>query len=147
MDWTNSKVSFEPWQGSEYRAGIAGRRVLILGESHWHSCDVDPKCADENARADHHRSLTFTTVNLWKDHGHSSPVSRLVPRLFGMTKPDFWQHVVFYNYLQTFAGPGARCRPKEEQWTDDSAEASQTVLDRFEPDRILVLGKDTWTVR
>jgi hypothetical protein len=43
-------------------------------------------------------------------------------------------------------GPAAGHRPKEKHWADqNSAKAFQSVLDAFNPDRILVLGKDTWT--
>ena len=135
-----------PCEGNKYASGIAKQRVLVLGESHWHSCDKDERCRNEAARDLHHRCLTIDVVTHWKDKPHSSPVSHRVPALFGMPKNDFWDRVVFYNYLQTFAGPRARDRPKSEQWNDpNSAKAFQTVLDYFEPNRILVLGKDTWT--
>jgi hypothetical protein len=144
MEWIDTKVQFEPWCGDQYEAGISGLRVLILGESHYHLCDEDKECDEEETRVLRHRSLTRDTVKFWKDHPHSSPVSYRVPGLFGMNKDRFWNSVIFYNYLQTFAGPGAKHRPKEEQWDDGSAEAFQSVLDTFQPDRILVLGMDTW---
>src|SRR5258708_28815145 len=126
MDWTNTQVQFDPWCGNDYENGIAGQRVLILGESNYHSCDEDLECKDEANRSFRHRTLTHFTVEHWKDNSHSSPVSYRVPQLFGMSKAQFWQSVVFYNYLQTFVGPAAGQRPKENQWADQtSAKAFQ----------------------
>ena len=136
---------FEPWVGPKYNAGIGGHKVMILGESHWHDCQEDENCQDAESAAERHRTLTMATVEHWKDNPHSSPVSHAVPKLFGLQKAEFWESVVFYNYLQTFAGTGAKQRPTAEQWdAPDSAVAFQQVLDQFEPDRILVLGKQTW---
>jgi hypothetical protein len=145
MDWTKTKVEFAPWCGKVYQKGISGQRVLILGESHYHSCEKDPNCTDEAGRNIRHRNLTHDMVDHWKDHSHSSPVSHRIPELFGMSKAEFWESVAFYNYLQTFAGSGARERPNDDQWNEDSASAFQTVLDHLQPDRIMVLGKATWT--
>jgi hypothetical protein len=146
MEWIYTTVQFEPWRGTKYETGITGHRILVLGESHYHSCNGEEGCSDEISRDGHHRNLTFDVVNWWIDNPHRSPLSYRVPELFQMTKAEFWDSVAFYNYLQTFAGPVARHRPKEEQWADDnSAKAFQSVLDSIQPDRILVLGKDTWT--
>jgi hypothetical protein len=85
-------------------------------------------------------------VKSWKDQPSRIPISSRLPKLFKLNKSEFWGSVVFYNYLQSFAGTGARQRPKKEQWTaEESAEAFQDILDCFEPDRVLVLGKDLWT--
>jgi hypothetical protein len=145
--WQGTKVHFEPWcKRSQYEKGISGSKILILGESHHHRCDKDDKCKEQRLRSARHRGLTKAVVEQWKDEPHSSPVSSRLPKLFNMSKSEFWESVVFYNYLQTFAGLGARQRPKKEQWAClSSAEAFQSVLDHFQPDRILVLGKDLWT--
>jgi hypothetical protein len=140
---------FEPWCGDEYKSGIEGRRVLILGESHYHNCDNDPPCREAETETDRelrHRNLTREVVEWWKDNPHPSPLSYRVPELFGIEKPKFWNKVVFYNYVQAFVGCAARVRPTEEMWADEgNAKEFQVVLDCFEPDRILVLGKKLWT--
>jgi hypothetical protein len=143
----SSSVRFQPWQGKGYRDGIAGKRILVLGESHYHSCDTPGDSCnglspeDQDAR---HLRLTMSEVKYWKDNPHSTPLSTAVPKLFEMTKSEFWERVAFYNYVQTFSS-AARVRPSSEAWSDDIAVASfQEVLDALEPDRILVLGKDLW---
>lgn len=145
MSNQTSDIVFEPWIGERYAAGIRGKRVLILGESHYHSCEHDEDCQDVVTQEGHHRDLTCSVVSYWKDNPHSSPVSSRTSALFDMGKAEFWASVAFYNYLQSFAGEKARIRPKAEQWDElASQHAFQEVLDKLRPDRILVLGKSTW---
>jgi hypothetical protein len=141
-------INFEPWAGPGANEGIAGKRILILGESHYHDCDTAPECREESEgsnRDARHREMTRGVVAWWKEKPHRSPLSYRIPQLFHMDKAPFWNCVMFYNYLQTFAGPKARVRPSNEQWGDPAnALAFQGVLDDLQPDRILVLGKKTW---
>jgi hypothetical protein len=140
-------VRFEPWEGKDYREGISRKRILILGESHYHSCNKPgDKCngLDAEEQDARHRGLTISEVKWWKDNPHSTPLSTAIPKLFGMTKSDLWSDVAFYNYVQTLSS-AARIRPSTEAWEDQIAvTAFQEVLDVLEPDRILVLGKDLW---
>ena len=145
MSNQTSDIVFEPWIGKHYAAGIDGKRLLILGESHYHSCEQDKGCQDVVTQEGHHRELTRSVVSYWKDNPHSSPVSSRTPALFDMAKAEFWERVAFYNYLQSFAGEKARMRPKAEQWDQlASQRAFQEVLARLRPGRIVVLGKSTW---
>ncbi len=146
MAWKDTKVAFEPWVGVNYKLGIAGKKVLVLGESHYHDCEKDENCKNKANRNARHRNLTTGVVDSWKDKPHRSPVSHRVPQLFAIEKAEFWSRVAFYNYLQTFAGARPRHSPADVNWNDsDSAEAFQSVLDCLQPDRVLVLGKNTWT--
>jgi prevent-host-death family protein len=140
---------FQPWYGTKYDgSGIYGKRVLILGESHYHNCE-EPGCRgleDDSKRLKRHRNLTRDVVYFWKNNPHRSPLSYQIPALFGLGKAEFWEGCAFYNYLQSFAGIAARQRPNEDQWDERlSAPAFQHVLDEFKPERILVLGRKLWT--
>jgi hypothetical protein len=86
MKWIGSTVEFEPWRGTDYETGINGRRILILGESHYHSCEEEEGCNDETAKEAHHRNLTFNVIDQWKNKPHRSPLSYRVPELFQMHK-------------------------------------------------------------
>ena len=146
MKWRDTKVMFEPWLGNEYDSGIVGRRVLILGESHYHDCADDSVCKDCAKRDDYHRRLTPTVVNGWCEGDRRSPLSYRVPGLFGLEPREFWRKVVFYNYVQGIVAKKPRVRQKDELWTEkNNAEAFQTILDCYRPQRILVLGKKLWT--
>lgn len=149
MNWKEKKVNFKPWQGDDYLSGISDHRLLILGESHHHNCAKDElciRCSNEPAKERYHRGLTRLVVKGWLGGNRKSRLSCHVPSLFKMEPDKFWPKVVFYNYVQDFAGDAGRIRPSKEMWADeDSANAFQAVLDCFEPDRILVLGKKLWT--
>ena len=90
MKWRDSNVTFEPWPGdnpsAEYLNGIGRKRVLILGESHYHDCEDDESCincATKTAREDYHRRLTRTVVGGWCERDRRSPISYRVLKLFG----------------------------------------------------------------
>ena len=123
-------ITFEPTAvTARTLQGIRGHRVLIIGESH-HS-------KEQEARPE----LTREEVEKWKTSKYRSRVPWGLPKLFSMDKPEFWNSVVYYNYLQTgFAVDG----PAESGSDPVSSEAFQKVLDQIQPSRILVLGKDTW---
>ena len=144
----HSSIQFRPWrQEATYLTGIRGKKILILGESHYHNCEEDHGCdasAPERTREYHHE-ITRKVVRDWKDHPHRSPLSTSLPKLFGMDKAEFWNQVGFYNYVQSFLS-AARVRPTKADWfSKDSAIAFQEVLDDLSPDRILVLGKGLWS--
>jgi len=148
MQDIESTIVFAPWIGDGYKAGIEGKRVMILGESLYHSCEDDLRCrdADQSRRDALHREFNQAFIADCTNYPHSSPLSYRVPELFAMDKREFWPRVSFYNYLQTFAGPKARVRPGEDQWCSvESAIAFQEALDELEPDRVLVLGRKLWT--
>ena len=149
MQDPNSKIVFRPWMVDGPLPTIQDRRVMILGESHYHDCENDQNCSGLNDAERHarHERLTIDVVGSWREKPHRSPISHRLPKLFGLEdKNTFWQSVIFYNYLQVFAGPKARIRPSEEMWADSqNAEAFQEVSDKLEPDCILVLGKKLWS--
>jgi hypothetical protein len=121
-----------------------GKKVLILGESHYHNCEIDDDCnkLNKKQREKQHRELTKKVVEWWKDKPAKTPVSSAVPKLFEIGRYDFWNRVSFYNYVQSFVfAPGNR--PADEDW-DISTKAFQQVLDCLQPDRVLVLGKKNW---
>jgi hypothetical protein len=148
---SDSQIAFQPWRDQDrYESGFKGHRILVLGESHYHSCEDDPACreeTDETVRTAYHSQMTYKVVDWWKDKPHRSPLSYRVPKLFGEDQKEvFWPKVAFYNYVQEFVGPAARVRPSEELWAERrNAQAFQEVLDTLRPDRILVLGKKLWT--
>lgn len=139
-----NSVAFYPWVGSKYAGGINGEKVLILGESHYHDCEKDEACkASEERRIHHHQQFTEMVVWGWRNNLGRTPVSTAVPKLFEIEKSEFWDHVSFYNYVQTFV-PSRDVRPTADAWDSASAQAFQSVLDFLQPDRVLVLGKENW---
>ena len=98
-------VHFQPWVGSGYERGIAGRKVLVLGESHY--------CARQED------DVPEVTVNVIRDlldpesefEAYKNTYTKFERALTGTEldwtgKARLWNSVVFYNYVQTpLSGP------------------------------------------
>lgn len=145
------KVHFLPWIGKEYQnGGIFGKRILVLGESHYcGSCtremcerrfddcrdftvDVVANCYLNKQRKYNNWMKTFTCferslVGKWTDEE-----SRL----------KIWNSVVFYNYLQyALDVPG---KAGESDAYQKAIEPFYQVLDYCKPEIIIVWGKRLW---
>ncbi len=137
-------MGFHPWVGRNYNKGLSGKRVLVLGESHydWDSRnkETDPIdqslsvwCVAEQVVTDF-RSRFYTSVA--KAFVGEYPTSK--------QRGSFWNSVAFYNYVQEIVGMGPRIRPTHEMW-----KASQPVFLRvlsvLKPDIVFVFGKGMWS--
>ena len=141
-------TAFSPWIGHAYIKGIQRKKILILGESHYHDCTKDANCNTPEGALENHQNLTYSAVARWKNQSHSSPLSWKVPALFNFKfqeKEKFWDSVAFYNFMQTGAGASAQCKRRKDIWNENNSVASfQAVLDVLLPDLVLVLGKGNW---
>lgn len=138
------KIIFNPWVGENYNSSslFKGKKLVILGESHYgyHECNDEDKFSatknviDEYLKGDSlYDGRIFTSlckICLGKDH------------LEKEDKIQFFNSIVFYNYLQESVGePGDR--PTDEQWKQ-SQSAFLEILEMYKPDYLLVLGKELW---
>ena len=131
------KRTFEPWIGSKYwTKGLDGKRVLILGESHYGEVGLEYAglTIDVVREWGQKKRLRFFTVcqKLIQGPGKDDWVS-------DQQRRDFWEHVSFYNYVQSFPGPEPRYRPNAEMWAG-GMEPFLFTLDELEPDVLIVLG-------
>jgi hypothetical protein len=134
------KVFFRPWIGDNYSAGFCGRRVLVLGESHYQwdqGVDAYEELTNDCIREqiDGEWSKSFWT-NIVITFLNRNPTLE--------DKSEFWHSVVFYNYVQEFAGFGPRISPTSEMWLA-SEPAFWEVLDLLRPQSIIVLGYRLWS--
>lgn len=134
-------VRFVPWVGKTYQIeGFMGRKVLVLGESHYHSNEEESSepywtclCVAEQV-ATSYRSRFWT--------GIAKAFLGKIPDL--TQRQTFWQSVAFYNYVQEVVGGGPRIRPTPKMWK--SAETGfQSVLDALQPDVVVALGWSMWS--
>lgn len=138
-----SAIKFRPWRGARYAEGFLGRRVLILGESHYH---------DLGDRIDDNPDITRQVVELQFD-GSGTTYSFFThiaktfvgPDLYldAAAKAAFWNQVAFYNYVQQSVGVGARVRPTDALWASGEAPFFE-VLDELKPEVIVALGYELW---
>ena len=136
---------FQPWIGEQYRQNMWGRRVLVLGESHYQW--------DENRPIDNWPTLTIECVEeliageytdrFWTNIA----VAFLNPpphHLLSLAeKGEFWHSVAFYNYIQQCVGFGPYPNPTPEMW-NESLPAFQSLLNTLQPELVIVLGRPNW---
>ena len=144
---------FDPWEGPYYRTDeglFASTRVLVLGESHYARKALEVGTTPDGFTGDVVRwfglgareSLFFRntvravlglpTGEAWK--GHS---------------PSFWNSVAFYNYVPVLVdgrpkADGGNERRPEDWMFKAGAEPFKTILDRLEPQAVIVCGLTLW---
>lgn len=113
-------------------------RILILGESHY--CEHPLT-----------REFTKDVVQAAID-GDTSPSLRFFARTVGVflggpqdleSRRRLLETVAFYNFVQETAGIAARIRPSPGMWSR-ATPALVEVLDRLNPQFVLVLGTELW---
>lgn len=137
-----SYVRFFPWVGEQYATGLRlGKKVLILGESHY-QWDEAVSIADRP-------SLTIDCIEDQISGAETLAFWTHVAVAFLNHRPTldekgvFWNSVAFYNYIQFSVGLGARVRPGDQMWSE-SETAFAEVLASLKPDVIIVLGYTLW---
>ena len=159
-------VKFKPWKGDNYEGLFLGKKLLILGDSHY--------CAKDENRNDACRSkgdcsydcmnercykMTYDLIRgeymeyrsgRAKSAGHLQTILTFEKNLFGYTPSpqeslNFWNSVIFYNYIQH-----SQYRPRERRKTNaeeigDYREAFRKVLAEYKPDYIIIWSKFLFT--
>ena len=133
-------VTFRPYIGKKYSSGgIFGKRILVLGESHY--CAEDEVC--ESLTADVlHRYLEHEVGERWM-----STFKKFERSLGGkVTDADdsakIWESLAFYNFLQVPMGYARMAGSKEDY--RNAAGPFFEVLSELEPDCMIVWGKRLW---
>jgi hypothetical protein len=138
-------VYFVPWVGqSFYQCGPGGRRLLIVGESHY------TDWADGDGITRRHKldpAFTATTVLEFSKTRDGAPTWWRIEEILQTEEKlnhQFWDSIAFYNFVQfPLEGSPKDIRPTDKQWLG-SVLAFQEVLEQLRPDRIYMFGKTTW---
>lgn len=135
----DGEPSFEPWIGEQYNEGLKnGTQLLILGESHYGTSGPKDASFTQHVVAEHGKK---------NRHAFFTKTAKLV---LGLTGDDyltddqreaFWDRVAFYNYVQEYAGETPDGTVTPEMW-EDAEKPFLTVLERLDPDAVLILGKE-----
>lgn len=145
-------VFFQPFVGKNYAdGGIFGKRVMVLGESHY----CGEGCADCGSLTNHAECAAFTNnvVAAYLDENSSArepwmnTYLKFERSLVGhetdwAERRQIWQSLMFCNYLQV-AMDGACEGGINEQYAL-SAPAFYELIDKYRPQRIIVWGKQLW---
>jgi hypothetical protein len=132
-----------PWRGERWAQSdnpLGGLRIMILGESHYHGeAPIGTDVPD----------MTEHVISSYLSDTTSVPFLSKIERLvMGDRAPweprDFWDSVVFYNYIPVVAANKPRQRPPEELWHGVAPRLFGEVVKRVEAEAILVCGVDLW---
>ncbi|WP_049422524.1 hypothetical protein [Stenotrophomonas maltophilia] len=146
MEAWPTEVAFVPYVGRGYWKGVEGRRVLLLGESHYREAGWtdDPVITRPFTRE------TFGDMETCKRTGGGKFFDELDRLLTGQSSPNVvdaahaWQHVAFCNLSQRFAGTRAGHRPSGTDFSQGGKLLVEVILPLLRPEVILVLGRTAW---
>lgn len=130
-------VFLTPWVGKDYLLGIEGKRVMVLGESHYCAkpeqftkdltINIISDLLDPNSEHEHYKN-TYTKFE-------RALYGRIVEK---SEKETLWNSILFYNFIQEpISGP--RIKPSNEQ-IELSTIAFFEVLEKYRPDCVIVWG-------
>lgn len=138
----NEQIRYKPRKGKNYDSGgMFGLKLMILGESHYEwkpgalTSNISDELINENIKGA--RSHRFYT-NVFQAVTGQSKRSAGLPAV-----KEFWESVLFYNYVQVPVGEKPRKSPSTAMWKDSKPAVVQTVQ-KYEPDAILALGIRLW---
>lgn len=138
-------VNFRPWVGKKYFSeGFNNKKLLILGESHY--CDSllsDCGKCTPNQCSDFTNRVIKKYLNLHNGKDWLSTFLSFERNLFNRELSnkeacDFWNRVVFYNYIQ-FALPNNGVAPNSEFWAPSEI-AFREILENYLPDKVIAWG-------
>ena len=144
-------IFFQPFIGKDYaNGGIFGKRIMILGESHY----CDEECADCGDCRLRRECMGFTQHVLgdYLDEGKERQnwmrtFLKFERSLVGeetdqAMRLKIWNSVIFFNYLQVAMG-GPREAGTSEQY-QQAGKAFFEVIEKYKPECIIVWGKRLW---
>ena len=159
-------IKFRPWVGENYKQGFQNKKILILGDSHYCAKDSNRNEACLSIGDCSYDSMNEKCYNMTHDlirgeymeHrsgraksvGHLQTILTFEKNLFGYIPTpqesiDFWNSVIFYNYIQhSQYKPRGRRDTKAEE-IDDYKEAFKEVLAEYQPDYIIIWSKFLFT--
>lgn len=154
MEDNTSKINFNPWVGKNYEQGINGKKVLVLGESHYCAPVESRRCTGHICNQENAKKCSDFTIETMNEFVYSYwggkyqqtflTFERQVTNkeLSQEEREEFWNSLMFYNYLQ-YALEGPRQEPSPTQWKmwAQSEEAFEELLQKYLPDKIIVWGK------
>ncbi len=133
-------IKFRPWVGDGYSSAPFGKRVLVLGESHY--------CANPEREAVPGITRSVIADLFDPDSVHEpykNTYTKFIKALTGKfgelsvaDKERAWNGVAFYNYVQV-AMTGPRTAPTAEEFRM-SDEAFWEVLRELRPEKVIAWG-------
>ncbi|MEQ7154989.1 hypothetical protein [Brevundimonas aurifodinae] len=137
---------FSPWHPSG-DPRIDRVRLLVVGESHY---EEPPQWLDDGRVLP--SDYTVKIIEEWgltpeKRHPFFAGIFECLTGDEWVNEParlaDFWQNLLFYNYVQRLVKGGARNAPSATDWAF-SHPRFRPALEMLKPEAILILGRRLW---
>lgn len=131
------------WHGSDWgNSGnaLGGLRLMVLGESHHH--------ASEPIGTDMPHMTEYVVNSYLENSRKFSFLGRIERLMMHGQEPckseQFWNSVVFYNYVPVVAANRPRQRPPEHLWYGQAPQLFLDLVKKVEAEAILVCGTELW---
>ena len=158
------KYFFKPFVGDNYQQGISGKKILVLGDSHYcesidSSSEVCRACCRNHVniktcKGIHKEdNLSLETIGVMKEylkkeyvqkceHGYENFMRTFCNKdvMTLSERISFWNSVSFYNYCQYFLPSYNKSAHKHSKLVEDF-EPFKSVLKELNPDIFFVWGK------
>ncbi len=129
-------VYFMPWVGLNYgRKNHFKLNLMVLGESHYRW--GRPHGQHETVR------LVSDYIKPDSRNLFGRKVRQLICGEEDVSAGDFWDSILFYNYVQAYVGNEPQVRPTSSMWAE-AEPGFLEVIRYYSPDVIVVLGKKLW---
>lgn len=143
-------IKFNPWVGADYfSGGLFGIRIMVLGESHYcgelcKGCETDFKSRCSGFTTNVVRAYLDTANERegWMSTYLKFERSLVNHETVPAESSGIWNSLLFYNFLQ-LAMQGPRQAGTAQQYRD-AAQPFFEVLDKYQPDLLIVWGKRLW---
>lgn len=152
VDWPAASTQFVPYVGESYWDGyMQGRRLLVVGESHYDDTDYLVHSAPGSQEyRDFTRGVVqdcvFEAATKSKlPHFWRSLTQMLIriEALHATATVDAWNRIAYMNYIQCIVGKKGQS-PKTSQMWKTGEPALKDALRILRPNRVLVLGSTNW---
>lgn len=152
MNRVNSTIRIAPHVGKNYKSGggIFRQRTLILGGSHYDG-DYKPDQGEDSLAA--WANYTEEIIGHYFDENGSGKwkktYSNFINSIYGDAtsreqKLEFFDAIIFYNYLQEIAGATANDAGNFDYEASSHFEAFKEVLEAHRPEVVICWGNKVW---
>lgn len=136
---------FFPWAGKRY----ASRRLLVVGESHYHWCN--PCIENKTPLRDdttchciaHHLAEMSEKWAAGGRHWKTIENALIGEEASIEARKAFWHDIAYYNYLTESVGKGARVAVMKELW-ERAQSPFLSLLEALRPTHLVVVGRRVW---
>ncbi|MGL4562023.1 MAG: hypothetical protein ACRCV0_07050 [Brevinema sp.] len=139
-------IYFKPFIGENYKNST--QKIMVLGESHylWEE-DQTPENSHEWG---HNLTNIVMSDVLGGVHNSQRTFNNFKAVITGDYHSDnheFWNNVIFYNYIQGFVGNSALSDHRDKQYMNEemiekSKKALFEIINEYTPNLVIVWGKD-----